>query len=299
MGTPAGISAFLRPDINKRIRDMLNEYGVFLRSPASASVLTDTPEGWFNQTALQAMSQVADPPPETKPFASIFICNPSAPAYGFTSWDDFFIRKFREGERPVYRPGDDNAIVNACESGPLTLQTGVKLVDSFWLKGQPYSLVDMFAGDASAAAQFDGGTVYQAFLSALSYHCWHAPVSGTVKKIVDIPGTYYAENYWAGFADGTDGPPDVAGPNESQKYICQIATRSLMLLEADNPAIGMMGILVVGMAEVSTCEWTVGVGDRVGKGEGIGMVSSSLVVCLGGVRGVDGCFVLCQDGVVL
>jgi len=85
MGTPAGISAFLRPDINKCIRDMLNEYGAFLKSPASAHVLTDSPEGWFNQTALQAMSEVADPPPETKPFASIFKCDPSAPAYGFTS----------------------------------------------------------------------------------------------------------------------------------------------------------------------------------------------------------------------
>lgn len=131
----------------------------------------------------------------------------------------------------------------------------------------------MFAGDAEIASQFEGGTVYQAFLSALSYHCWHAPVSGTVKKIVDIPGTYYAENYWAGFADGTDGPPDPAGPNESQKYICQVAARSLMFLQADNAAIGMMAIMVVGMAEVSTCEWTVVVGDHVTKGEGIGMVS--------------------------
>jgi phosphatidylserine decarboxylase len=27
---------------------------------------------------------------------------------------------------------------------------------------------------------FEGGTVYQAFLSALSYHHWHAPIDGTV-----------------------------------------------------------------------------------------------------------------------
>jgi phosphatidylserine decarboxylase len=27
---------------------------------------------------------------------------------------------------------------------------------------------------------FEGGTVYQAFLSALSYHHWHAPIDGIV-----------------------------------------------------------------------------------------------------------------------
>ncbi len=30
--------------------------------------------------------------------------------------------------------------------------------------------------------KFVGGTIYQAFLSALSYHRWHAPVSGKSGK---------------------------------------------------------------------------------------------------------------------
>ena len=41
--------------------------------------------------------------------------------------------------------------------------------DQFWLKGQYYSLGDMLNYD-ELAEQFYGGTVYQAFLSALSYH---------------------------------------------------------------------------------------------------------------------------------
>jgi phosphatidylserine decarboxylase len=31
------------------------------------------------------------------------------------------------------------------------------------------------------AELFQGGTVYQAFLSALSYHRWHSPVNGVIK----------------------------------------------------------------------------------------------------------------------
>lgn len=43
--------------------------------------------------------------------------------------------------------------------------------------------------------RFIDGTVYQAYLSALAYHRWHAPISGTVVKIEHIEGTYFAENY--------------------------------------------------------------------------------------------------------
>jgi phosphatidylserine decarboxylase len=33
------------------------------------------------------------------------------------------------------------------------------------------------------AKHFVGGTVYQAFLSALFYHRWHAPVDGVIEDI--------------------------------------------------------------------------------------------------------------------
>ncbi|KAK3935852.1 Phophatidylserine decarboxylase-domain-containing protein [Diplogelasinospora grovesii] len=284
MGTPAGISLFLRADVNACIRNMLNEYGSFLQSAKSTHVLNDGAEGWFNGQALSAMSEVADPPPHTKPFSETFTCDPSAPSYGFRSWDDFFVRRFRDSERPVYAPQDDNVIVNACESGPLALCRGVNLSDDFWLKGQPYSLSDMLG--ASNASPFAGGTVYQAFLSALSYHRWHAPLSGRVAKVEHIPGTYYAENYWEGFAN-PDGP-DPAAPNNSQRYICQVASRALLMIEADNPAVGLMGILFVGMAEVSSCEVLVKPGDYVKKGQDIGMFhfggSTHVLIFRPGVR---------------
>ena len=94
--------------------------------------------------------------------------------------------------------------------------------------------------------QFEGGTIYQAFLSALSYHRWHAPVSGTVVKTYLVEGTYYSE----ALNDGND--PSV--PNDSQGYIAEVTTRALIFIEADNPDIGLMCFMAVGMAEVSTCD---------------------------------------------
>ena len=110
---------------------------------------------------------------------------------------------------------------------------------------------------------FVGGTVYQAFLSALSYHRWHAPISGKIVKTKIIDGTYFSQALSVG--------ADPAGPNESQGYICEIATRALIFIEADNPDIGLFCFMAVGMAECSTCDIRVFEGQHVKKGQELGM----------------------------
>jgi phosphatidylserine decarboxylase len=195
-------------------------------------------------------------------FEKEFKCDPSKPYHGFTSWDNFFTREFKEGLRPVASPGDDAIIVNACESAPYKIATNVNRSDKFWIKSQPYSLMHMLAND-EFTDKFVGGTIYQAFLSALSYHRWHSPVSGKIVKAYVKDGTYYSEALSEGF--------DPSGPNESQGYITEVATRAMIFIEADNPAIGLMCFMAVGMAEVSTCDITVKVGQHVTKGEELGM----------------------------
>lgn len=297
MGTEAGFAAFLDPAVNARLKAILNAWGEFLVSPASASVLNEDPDtGWLGahaQVALaEAMPEYARYELRTghhlsyarakEIFTSSFECDPSAPHWGFGSWDAFFTRKFRPGVRPVAHRDDE--IANACESAPFALKFGVKHADRFWIKGQPYSVGHMMNGD-ERAAQFTGGTVYQAFLSAKAYHCWNSPVSGTVVDVQVIDGTYYSEPPAAGFANpaAPRSPdnmslqgraplqtPDDAGPNQSQGYISEMATRGLMFIEADDPKIGLMAFLAIGMAEVSSCGFTVKAGDRVERGQAIG-----------------------------
>jgi phosphatidylserine decarboxylase len=216
-------------------------------------VLSDHPRrGWFGADARQAMPE----------FAREFRCDPQQPHHGFRSWDDFFTREFRPGVRPVVSPGDDAVIINACESAPYRIASDVSYRDRFWIKSQPYSIVHMLANDRLASL-FAGATVYQAFLSPLSYHRWHSPVSGTITKTYVKDGTYFAEASSHGF--------DPAGPNDSQSYITEVATRALIFIEADNPDIGLMCVLAVGMAEVSSCQITVYEGQRVSKGDQLGM----------------------------
>jgi len=253
MGTPAGTIAFLNEKVNQQLKKILNQWAVFLGSPDSRYVLSEDPEkGWFGRDALEAMPD----------FAEDFQCDPDLPYYGFASWDDFFTRQYREGRRPVESPDDDSIIANACESAPFRIATDVQLQDRFWIKEQPYSLSHMLGGDPMGSL-FEGGTIYQAFLSALSYHRWHSPVSGRIVKTRLIDGSYYAQALSAGF--------DPASPNESQAYIAQVASRGLIFIEADNPAIGLMCIVFIGMAEVSSNEITVYEGQHVKKGDQLGM----------------------------
>lgn len=123
------------------------------------------------------------------------------------------------------------------------------------------------------ASLFIGGICYQAFLSALSYHRWHSPVSGTIVKIRHIPGSYFAASSHEGFSN-LDGKhvwnPDPSAPDRSQRYLTAVATRTAIFIQSSNPKIGRMIFLAVGMAEISSCEATVVEGQHVEKGQELG-----------------------------
>ncbi|HUO40905.1 MAG TPA: phosphatidylserine decarboxylase family protein [Mycobacterium sp.] len=251
MGTPAGFGAYRDPRINAMIKKILTVWCEFLDSADSLYVLNESPTGWMCPKARRAIG------------IDQFVHDPSDKHWGFASWNDFFTRRLKDGARPVASPDDDTVIVNACEATPYRIATGVKRCDRFWIKSQPYSLQDMLANDESVD-QFVGGTVYQAFLSAHNYHRWHSPVAGTIVKAFVLPGTYYSE------ADSEGN--DAINPPSSQSYLAHVAVRAIVLIDADNPAIGRVGLLAVGMSEVSSCivGANVTAGRHVAKGEELG-----------------------------
>ncbi|MCE3549860.1 phosphatidylserine decarboxylase family protein [Pseudonocardia sp. RS11V-5] len=232
MGTPSGFAAFRDPRINAALRDILDAWSQFLCSPDSLSVLNDSPTGWKCTAAQQAVG------------IEQFRHDPDDEHWGFASWNDFFTRRFRDGQRPVAAPDDDKVIVSACEATPYNIATDVQRRDRFWAKNEPYSLQDMLADDESVE-QFVGGTVYQAFLSATDYHRWHSPVSGTIVRAFVQPGTYYSE------ADSQGA--DAVEPTYSQGYLAHVATRAIILIEADDPDIGLVAFVPIGMSDVSSC----------------------------------------------
>ena len=217
----------------------------------SLYVLNDSPRGWTSDAARAAVGMEQ------------YEHEPDDEHWGFGSWNDFFTRRFRDGARPVASPEDDKAIVSACESTPYRISAAVQRQDRFWIKSQPYSLVDMLA-DEESVDQFVGGTVYQAFLSATNYHRWHSPVAGTIVRAFVQQGTYYSE------ADSEGA--DAVEPRNSQPYLAHVAARAIIVIQADDPVIGLMAFVAVGMLEVSSCiiQDDIAPGYHVAKGEETG-----------------------------
>jgi len=232
MGTTAGFAAFRDPRFNAAIKKILNAWCTFLDSPDSRYVLTDAEGGWMSEAARNAIG------------IERFEHDPDAEHWGFESWNAFFTRRFKEGERPVAEPDDDTVVVSPCESSPYAIGRDVQREDSFWIKSQPYSLQDLLAQDPSVE-EFVGGTIWQAYLSATSYHRWHSPVAGRVVRAFNVDGTYYSEADTEG-AGATE-------PSNSQGYMAHVATRAVILIEADNAEIGLVAFVPIGMSDVSSC----------------------------------------------
>lgn len=258
----ASQSFFANVIVAQQFKKILACWSIYLSNEASRNVLVQDqldqdPQqlAWLNPIVQKHLIEIVcqasfDPALKEFPFEHFFECDPNDKCYGFQSWDDFFTRKFTATIRPI-AAGED-VIVNPCESAPLQVVENVEQNATFWLKGHPYSLQNMMNFDP-LAEQFTGGTVYQAYLNALSYHRWHSPVSGTIKKIDIVNGRY-----------------DLASKS-ALPLLTAIATRAIIFIESDNPYIGLMCFIAVGIADVSSCDVTVSQGQHVEKGEQLGM----------------------------
>ena len=130
------------------------------------------------------------------------------------------------------------------------------------------------------AKSFVGGTIYQYFLSTYEYHRWHVPVDGTVRKAYVAEGSYYAEALSEHFDD--------TGDTASQSYLTNVDNRAIIYIKADNPLIGVVAVVMVGMAEIAGLKLGVHEGQNVKKGEPMGTFEfggSSYVMCF--QRGVN------------
>jgi phosphatidylserine decarboxylase len=271
------------------MKDLLTYWGDYLSKPdgGSNSSLNTGERGWFSEAGLEGLSAQGRTPGGVDGFVETYVSPNKYPdqGFGYRSWDEFFVREFQQGARPLDIPDDPKVaatlIHSACESTVLRILNRVKKHDQFWLKGQPYSLYDILDRDpgpsgVKRADNFIGGTIYQAFLSPQDFHRWHAPVDG---KIVDgyvLDGSYYAVIPDAG---AEIGDPDLVpgdprgGLIRSQPFLTLSATRAVIFIQADNPLIGLVCFVGLGMCEVSTCELSKKVKEKghVKVGEELGM----------------------------
>jgi len=250
MGTPAGFAAFRNTRINAIFKELLREWTVFLNSKESRYVLNGSPTGWMSKEA-QRQLHMED-----------YIYKPEEPYWGFSSWNDFFTREVKQGARPIDGKNDNKVIVAPCDSTVYKIGRNVQAQSEFWIKAQPYSLTDMLNNEY--VDQFVGGDVWQAFLSPFNYHRWHSPVTGTIRKAYVKEGLY--------FSQATSEGQDPTDQDHSEGYIAHVQTRAIIFIEADDPAIGLVCVMPIGMVEISSCIIADNIqpGKHIKKGEELG-----------------------------
>jgi phosphatidylserine decarboxylase len=133
-------------------------------------------------------------------------------------------------------------IVYANDGHVYNFATKVKEYDTFWAKGQPYSLCDMLKGKHNLELdRFIGGDVIQSFLSGNDYHRFVAPIDGTVTVAEIVPGLMFSNAESAG--------PDPGAGVLSQGYEVAVNTRGLVFIKSPEPNIGTVCVIPIGITE--------------------------------------------------
>jgi phosphatidylserine decarboxylase precursor len=191
------------------------------------------------------------------------------PRGGWKTFNQFFARHIRPAARPIDAYGNSRVIVSPADSTfdgswPIDEKSHVSL------KGIPWNIVDLLK-DSDYGERFKGGKFMHAFLAPYDYHRQHAPVRGKVLEAKVIPGICYLEVIASPDENGPEGQMKLEmrrkleAPDDPGYQFMQ--ARGLILI--DNPEIGLVAVLPIGMCQVSSVVLSVNVGDEIEKGDEI------------------------------
>lgn len=175
----------------------------------------------------------------------------------YATFNEFFAREIKESARPIAEPGNE-LVASSPADCRLTAYQTIDLATDYWIKGKGFSVAKLL-GDEEVAQKFDGGSIVIARLAPQDYHRWHAPVSGEVVAINDIPGAYYTVNPQAINEPGT---LDVFCENK----------RSVMMLKRSSTG-SPIAVVAVGAMLVGSIKYVGGVdqpGTTVRRGQCLG-----------------------------
>lgn len=109
----------------------------------------------------------------------------------FASFNEFFTRELEDGARTF--SDQENGILSPAD-GAVSQIGDIKDGRIFQAKGQDYSLLELLGGDKALSDEFMGGKFTTIYLSPKDYHRVHMPTTGTLRKLVYIPGDLFSVN---------------------------------------------------------------------------------------------------------
>jgi len=250
MATFYGFYFFTDLAVRPFFADILKAYHDNLAGPASLAYLNDSYGNWLSADARQYLS------------LDEYVYDPAAPHGGFESWNEFFIRRFKDidASRPLAPDPTGKVLISPVDGQVWMISKQVQLEAAFEIKGEQYYLTDLLAepADSPLLQPFVDGLAVQIVLMPFNYHRWHSPVTGKIRKVHVVPGYFFAQ------------PAPDQDYAKSFPFLSHVNTRAIVFIEPDNADIGEIAIIFVGLTEVSSCVPTVKEGDTVQRGDEIG-----------------------------
>lgn len=195
---------------------------------------------------------------------SDYIC----PRGGWKTFNQLFARNHKPGMRPVAALCDQSVIVSPADS-IFAGQWEIRPDSHITLKNLHWKVEELMEG-SPYKDRFSNGLFMHSFLNTTDYHRQHAPVGGKVLESRVIQGQVYLEVQAVPIVDDTEGNYRLQGlrkfdvlDNAGYQFA---QTRGLLVL--DTP-IGLVAVLPIGMAQVSSVVMTAEVGVTLRKGEEI------------------------------
>jgi phosphatidylserine decarboxylase len=244
------------PQDSLRFRDWLStfstEWGKFLDSPES-----------FGPQILQSF---LDHAPQYRLNESMVGEKPNNPS-GWLTFNQFIARQLNGGLRPIAEP-DDNGVVTSpadCEYQQTFDIDGDSNIPATSVKNEKFGNIKQLLGDSKYSSSFAGGTFVHYELVLHSYHRYHLPVGGLVKEAYRIDGKPFMR---VGLEDQA-----FAGSDSATSGYEFSQTRGVVVIDTADGAdqnIGLVAIVPVGMAHVSSVVLTASEGKHMSKGEEFG-----------------------------
>ncbi|MFQ5634866.1 MAG: phophatidylserine decarboxylase associated domain-containing protein [Gammaproteobacteria bacterium] len=176
---------------------------------------------------------------------------------GWLTFNQFFAREVRPGKRPVAAPRDDKVIVSPADA----VFMGAWPIDeksNITVKGVTWAISELLDGSPYADA-FRNGIYMHSFLYVDDYHRYHVPVGGIVREVRNVHGRVYLD-----VSRQPDGTLDVVDGHTYQFN----QERGLVII--DSPEVGLVAVLPIGMAYVSSVNLTPEAGAELRKGDQFG-----------------------------
>ena len=219
---------------NGWLHRMIEDYGEFLDTPASAAYL--------DEFIARPNYKMED-----------YFVGPS----GWLTFNQFFAREVRPGKRPIAAPYDDTVIVAPADAVYMG-QWPIDENSTITAKGLEWR-IDELLGDSAYSEAFKGGTYTHSFLYIDDYHRYHVPVAGTIREVRNISGKVYMD-----VSRNAEGELDVVDGDTYQ------FNQERGLIVIDSPTVGLVAVLPIGMSYVSSVNLSARVGDELRKGDEFG-----------------------------